>query len=1261
MNRIAFRVLLALALVAPGVARASRGALAPGESITPGECARLLELQIDKQAGPRASRLAATCGGRGVGTSPAVVPLAGAGARSTPDALGGSDLNLITGTETFPAVTQGGSMVWGNGSEVVAVFNDTRDAPTSFSGLSVSTDGGANFERLDPNPFAAVFAGDAGSPAIARDDLGATWVALTLAATCGGQGIGVMTSATPGDSASWTGQPCAHSGAADDRPILWIDNNPSSPFHGRRYVAFNDFAASGALKILHFSGGVWNEVTVTASFVRNVHLTGSPGPDGTVFIFGMNEGGGAGSSRSNVVYRSTDGGVTWTTFLPGPGYPAVGAGLCAASDYFYMVPPVWRTMGWGQGAVGPNGVVHYVWARAGQVPGDLGDIYYIRSSDNGASWSSPMPLNTDQAAQNNVVQWLPSISVTAQGYVLATWYDRRNTTDGLEYEIYGRLSLDNGATWLPDEALSDVHIPQPTQVDPALDFCFAGDSNLHSALGNASLVTWTDGRNALEGQQQMDVYFRKVPLCPTIEVAPAALPRGVVSQAYSTTLSASGGDGPYTFLTSGVAPPGLQFDGTTGELTGTPTTAGIFVFSVVAIDAFGCAGNLTFHVIIDPPACPTFTLTPPTLPGATQGAPYSQILTPSGGTAPFSWTVTAGAPPQGLALDPVTGELAGVPVESGTYAFDVTASGADLCTGTLGYSLQVGCPTITLLPIGRQLPDAFAGLPYLTNITANGGTAPYTFEIIQGTTHDGIYFGEGGTVFGVTEGPGTKIFNVRAVDANGCSGEAQFRMDSQNCFDGAILCDAMGDILVNFTPADLCNGNAEWHGTGACPSSDDIGHTPSAHARWGTLGDCFDYGAGSTQDSLDSVAVDVSNCNSGEVLLRFNYLLGLEDDASLDRARVEVVADGGAPQVVADNGAGGPTCAGAASPGLGNLRNWSGWQHLDLTVPATSTFQVRFVGETDDGTANSGEGFLVDDVNIQCVCPEDYVVLPEALPHGTVNNFYSVTIGGDGGAPPYTFETLPGNPPPAGLSLDPLTGVLSGVPTSAGIFPFAVVVVDSNFCKAIIFYNLLISPENCPAITFAPPILPDAFQGVFYSAVVTASGGVEPYAYQVTSGQLPDGLALDPTTGAISGTPTTSDVFSFTISAIDDEFCVASQSYTIIVMPEGCPAITILPSVLPNPTRGVPYSQFFAAEGGVGPYEWFVTQGALPAGLLLDPASGQLFGSALVSGSFAFAVTAQDSTLCAGTQAMTLQVEETMPFIDGFESGDTSAWSATLP
>ena len=145
--------------------------------------------------------------------------------------------------------------------------------------------------------------------------------------------------------------------------------------------------------------------------------------------------------------------------------------------------------------------------------------------------------------------------------------------------------------------------------------------------------------------------------------------------------------------------------------------------------------------------------------------------------------------------------------------------------------------------------------------------------------------------------------------------------------------------------------------------------------------------------------------------------------------------DGGAPQLVADSGIGGPTCAGTAGTGIANLEAESGWQDLTLQIPVTSTLQVRFVGETDDGNNNNGEGFLIDDVNVKCECPTTMDIDPDVLPEATINVAYSQQLVATGGAPPYTWDTLPGNPPPPGLALDQASGLLSGTPPRPGSRP----------------------------------------------------------------------------------------------------------------------------------------------------------------------------------------------------------------------------------
>jgi PKD repeat protein len=94
-----------------------------------------------------------------------------------------------------------------------------------------------------------------------------------------------------------------------------------------------------------------------------------------------------------------------------------------------------------------------------------------------------------------------------------------------------------------------------------------------------------------------------LPACPTITINPGGLPSGQVAVAYpDQTFTATGGASPLSFTFSGGLPPGLTFTPTAGgaTLTGTPTLAGTYVFSVIATDADGCTGTASYTVTIVP-------------------------------------------------------------------------------------------------------------------------------------------------------------------------------------------------------------------------------------------------------------------------------------------------------------------------------------------------------------------------------------------------------------------------------------------------------------------------------------------------------------------------------------------------------------------------------------------------------------------------------------------------------------------------------------
>jgi hypothetical protein len=476
-------------------------------------CADLARYGADRQTNLRAASLLVACGHVAGGS--ARPGAAGASLQQQPpasSAFGSADINLITGAEVFPHVTQSESFVSAHAGTVVVNYNDSRDAPNNFSGVSVSTDGGATFRRLLPSPFATGHGTNFGDPIVAFNARLGRWFAGDLATGCGGGGIGLWESASP--AAGWTPGACAHDGFFDDRESMWVDNNPASPHYGRMYISWNDFAVGGTLLVTTSDDGrTWRApVTLAPPFTRNVQLTGSADAAGTVYLAAMDEGGGGFNTRQNIVFRSRDGGVTWSATPTGPRFPAAGDRLCD-NPYFAAIQPIWRHMGWGQPAAGPGGVVAYNYAAHG-AGADPGDVFLVRSTDGGATFGAPLRLNTDSSGR---AQWMPSLVATASGAMLATWYDRRNTTDGLNYERFGRVSTDNGATWGPDMAISDVLIPQPQQPDFFIQACYAGDYNYITAEGDTGYDAWTDGRVAIQGVAQQDVFLDEValPVLPT--------------------------------------------------------------------------------------------------------------------------------------------------------------------------------------------------------------------------------------------------------------------------------------------------------------------------------------------------------------------------------------------------------------------------------------------------------------------------------------------------------------------------------------------------------------------------------------------------------------------------------------------------------------------------------------------------------------------------------------------------------------------------
>ena len=117
--------------------------------------------------------------------------------------------------------------------------------------------------------------------------------------------------------------------------------------------------------------------------------------------------------------------------------------------------------------------------------------------------------------------------------------------------------------------------------------------------------------------------------------------------------------------------------------------------------------------------CPTITLNPSTLPNGTAGTAYSATVSATGGTAPYTFALTAGTLPAGLTLNPVTGQISGTPTTAGTSSFTVTATDANTCAGSRAYQIVAGAPGPTVA-VGVPTLD-FLGLAVLFVLLASAG------------------------------------------------------------------------------------------------------------------------------------------------------------------------------------------------------------------------------------------------------------------------------------------------------------------------------------------------------------------------------------------------------------------------------------------------------------------------------------------------------------------------------------------------------------
>lgn len=538
------------------------------------------------------------------------------------------------------------------------------------------------------------------------------------------------------------------------------------------------------------------------------------------------------------------------------------------------------------------------------------------------------------------------------------------------------------------------------------------------------------------------------------------------------------------------------------------------------------------------PACPVITLAPTALPDGQDGAFYTQTIVPSGGVPPYSFAVTAGSLPEGLALDPVNGILSGVLTKSGGN-FTITAFDAGFCPGSFAYTLNVlsgpSCsPTsITLSP--TVLPEATPGIAYSQTLTATGGTAPHLYTVTDGTLPPSLSLDPNtGTIAGTPSVSGTFVFVGTATDVDTCTGSQGYALQVE-CFftfspsslpaarEGTAY-DQLLTIATGGTPpyafavvSGAVPPGLSLTGTGALTG------TPTTPGTYTFMVEATD--ANFCTGNLGYILV-VDPCLTLSPASLPNGTVGAAYNATL-------TATGGSAPITFS------ISAGTLPPGLAIDPNTG-----VITGPPTAPGVYLFTVTATDGTCSIDQDYFIV---INAAGCHGITISPATLPNDTEGNNYNQNLTASGGTSPYTFQLVSGAlPTGVGLSAG---GNLTGTLLAPGLFTFTVAATDTTLCSAAQTYMVIVAPVVCPTLGIFPPVLPNGARGVAYNRTILATGGIPPYSYSVT-GTLPPGLSLNGATGVLSGVPTTLGDFTFTVTATDATACTGAQAYTMSIVPD---------------------------------------------------------------------------------------------------------------